>query len=293
MTQIKSTSLSPFKLSDKLMNSHNQLSPIWKALLFILISVGLFFLISPLMPIVPKTYRNLAGSILLSVIGIGLTWLFVKKEGSNLAAAGFRLNRKWVGQLFVGILPGIPMMLLIVLIEGMVFNFNTSLAFNESFQWPAFLVLFQGVLWSSLFQEVFFRGYVFQTMLKQWGSWKAQLGMAIIFSLWHIQQGPLIIVTTFFFSFLFGLGYIRTRSLALPVGLHAGFYLSAVSIGTSDSPSQLFVRTIPDSSPLMTPSFIITLPTVLITILCCVVLYFYNRKQVTKVEAQNFARVLG
>lgn len=276
MTLVRTTSPSPFKLSGFFLDSQNRFLPILKALLFLLLSVGLVFLIMPVMPLVPKEYRNLAGSILLSVIGIGLTWLFVKKEGSTLAAAGFKLNRKWLGQLFIGILPGIPVMLLIVLTEGVFFD--TSLAFNENFQWPAFLFLFHGVLWSSFFQEVFFRGYVFQTMLKQWGSWKAQLGMAVIFSLWHIQQGPLILVTTFFFSFLYGLGYIRTRSLALPVGLHAGFYLSAVSIGPGGSPSQLFVRTIPDSSLLMTPGFIITLPTVLFTILCCIALYFYKRK---------------
>jgi membrane protease YdiL (CAAX protease family) len=291
MLQIKTTSISTFKLSDKLMNLHSQLSPIWKSLLFLVIFASLYFLIRPLMPLVPSAYRQEAGSIVLTIIGIGLSWLFVKKEGSNLTDAGFRLSIKWFSQLFIGILPGIPCMLLIVMIEAVFFD--TSLAFNKNFQWSAFLILFHGVLWSSLFQEVFFRGYVFQTMLKQWGTWKAQLGMAVIFSLWHIQQGPLILMTTFFFSFLFGLGYIRTNSLALPIGLHTGFYLSAVSFSTSGSPAQLFVRTIPDSSPLMTPSLIITLPTVLITILCCIALYFYNRKQVTKVETQNFAQVLG
>ncbi len=276
MTQVKTTSPSPFKLSAYFQASQNKSLPVLKALLFLLIFASMYFLIRPLMPIISKEYGNLAGSILLSVIDIGLTWLFVKKEGSNLTAAGFGLNIKWLGQLFIGILPGIPVMVLIVLIEGVFFG--TSLAFNENFQWPAFLFLFHGVFWSSLFQEVFFRGYIFQVMLKQWGSWKAQLGMAVIFSLYHISMGPLILVTTFFFSFLYGLGYIRTRSLALPVGLHTGFYLSAVSFGISGDPSQLFVRTIPHSSPLLVGSPIILLPTVLITILCCVALYFYNRK---------------
>jgi hypothetical protein len=66
--------------------------------------------------------------------------------------------------------------------------------------------------------------------------------------------------------------------MALPVGLHTAFYLGTVSIGTEGGPAQLFVRAISDSSALLTPSFIILLPTVAITILCCVALYFYKRK---------------
>jgi hypothetical protein len=159
MTFVKTTSLSAFKLSGFFQDSQNKFLPVLKALLFLLLSVCLYFLIKPVMPLVPKEYRQEAGSILLGLIGIGLTWLFVKKEGGGLAAAGFELNRKWLGQLVIGILPGIPVMLLIVWIEGVFFD--TSLALNENFRWPAYLFLFQGVLWSSLFQEVIFRGYIF------------------------------------------------------------------------------------------------------------------------------------
>jgi membrane protease YdiL (CAAX protease family) len=234
------------------------------------------------MPLVPKEHRQLTYSIILSFVGIGLTWLIVKKEGSNLAAAGFNFNRKWFWQTLIGILPGIPVSLLIVLTEGIFFN--TTLAFNENFQWYAFLWLVHGVFWSSLFQEVLFRGYVFQAMIKLWGSWRAQLSMAVIFGLFHISMGPLIMVTTFFFSLLFGLGYIRTKSLALPVGLHTAFSLGAVSFGTEGSPAQLFVRNIASSSPLLTSSFIILLPTAIFTCLCCVALYFYKRKPSVAVQ---------
>jgi membrane protease YdiL (CAAX protease family) len=54
------------------------------------------------------------------------------------------------------------------MIEGSFFRHKLSV--YKNFQLSAFLILFHGVLWSSLFQEVFFRGYIFQTMLTQWGN---------------------------------------------------------------------------------------------------------------------------
>jgi hypothetical protein len=73
MLQIKTTSISTFKLSDKLMNLHSQLSPIWEILTVSNDICKLYFLIRPLMPLVPSLTGK-SWSIVLTIIGIGLSW---------------------------------------------------------------------------------------------------------------------------------------------------------------------------------------------------------------------------
>lgn len=272
MTQVKTTTHPSFFFARLFQNSQNRIRTGWKAFLFLLCSVAFYFLIRPFLPLIPQDYRN----IVICIGSIGLTWLALKKENRSLASIGFRLGKKWWLQAITGIGLGSLIVPLVILIEGVVFD--TSLVLNENFTWPAFLSVVHFMIWAVLFEEVIFRGYAFQNMLKGWGIWPAQLLMAVVFSLYHISKGPLVLVTTFFFAFLFGLAYIRTKSLALPIGLHLGLNLAVASFGANTGTANMFTRIIPDSSPLLIGSPVILLPTVLTTVLCCSVLYLYKRK---------------
>lgn len=76
-------------------------------------------------------------------------------------------------------------------------------------------------------EELLFRGFVFQRLIAGLGAWPAQLIIAAFFTLTHSdslrEQGHLAYLAganIFTASILFGLAYLRTRSLALPLGLH-------------------------------------------------------------------------
>lgn len=76
-------------------------------------------------------------------------------------------------------------------------------------------------------EELLFRGFVFQRLIAGLGEWPAQLIIAAFFTLTHSdsfrEQGHLAYLAganIFTASILFGLAYLRTRSLALPLGLH-------------------------------------------------------------------------
>jgi membrane protease YdiL (CAAX protease family) len=76
-------------------------------------------------------------------------------------------------------------------------------------------------------EELLFRGFVFQRLAAGLGVWPAQLLIAALFTLTHSDAlaaqgalGYLAGANIFVASLLFGWAYLRTRSLALPFGLH-------------------------------------------------------------------------
>jgi membrane protease YdiL (CAAX protease family) len=76
-------------------------------------------------------------------------------------------------------------------------------------------------------EEVLFRGFIFQRLIDGLGPWPAQLLIAALFLLTHIDAiqnagpvGAIASANIFIASILFGLAFVRTRSLAMPIGIH-------------------------------------------------------------------------
>jgi membrane protease YdiL (CAAX protease family) len=82
-------------------------------------------------------------------------------------------------------------------------------------------------LFTALLEETLFRGFIFQRLLDGVGFWPAQIALATLFAVAHWgspgMQGATEIVAfmdIFLAAVMLGLAYLRTRSLALPIGLH-------------------------------------------------------------------------
>ena len=94
-----------------------------------------------------------------------------------------------------------------------------------------------------IFEEVVFRGYVFQTLERRWGSGIALAGSGLFFGLAHLTNqkgvvGPVLI--SFEASILMTAAYLLTRRLWLPIGIHWGWNLFESSVyGLSDSGTRL------------------------------------------------------
>ena len=86
------------------------------------------------------------------------------------------------------------------------------------------LLLFAGV---AIGEEMLFRGFVFQRLLSGLGQWPAQLIIAAFFLLTHLNNPGMTgsvklmaSINIFLASILFGLAFIQTKSLAMPLGVH-------------------------------------------------------------------------
>jgi membrane protease YdiL (CAAX protease family) len=134
------------------------------------------------------------------------------------------LNVGWLKELCVGGLIGSVMMLVPAFVVGIFgwvrWQWNPMALSSLS----SGLLLFAGV---AIAEELLFRGFVFQRLLSGLGQWPAQLITAAFFLLTHLNNpgmtGTVKVMASiniFLASILFGLAFIRTRSLAMPLGLH-------------------------------------------------------------------------
>jgi membrane protease YdiL (CAAX protease family) len=76
-------------------------------------------------------------------------------------------------------------------------------------------------------EEMLFRGYPFQTLLRSWPVWVALIPVSVPFALVHLMNPNVVPGFTFVNTVLAGVwlcvAYWRTRSLWFPLGLHFGW----------------------------------------------------------------------
>jgi uncharacterized protein len=134
------------------------------------------------------------------------------------------LDSRWPRQLLVGALAGALLMAVPALLLGAagVVSWRFDAAGAAGF-WSALSLLAA----AAATEELLFRGFMFQRLRDGLGPWPAQGIIAALFLLTHSDalrtQGPLGLLAgtnIFLASLLFGLAYLRTRSLAMPLGLH-------------------------------------------------------------------------
>lgn len=220
----------------------------WIGIFFILLAVVLF----PLIIYSKETGQELSPwQQALAVLLVSLTCQRLRKRPqAELLGA---LDSRWLRQLLVGMALGCALMLLpaLLLWGGGVLSWQLNGLHTEVI-WAAIL-LFVGV---AVTEELTFRGFMFQRLIDGIGCWPAQLLMAGYFVLTHVaalKQGDqwnyLATLNIFIASLLFGLAFIRTQSLAMPIGLHfmANFTQGTLlGFGVSGS----------DQAGLVTPMFI-------------------------------------
>jgi membrane protease YdiL (CAAX protease family) len=135
-----------------------------------------------------------------------------------------RFNLRWAFELCVGAALGALMMaapaLLLAALGAVTW---TPSAISADAFFGALLVLAA----AAATEEVLFRGFLFQRLIDGLGAWPAQIVIAAFFTLTHAdalraagQSGNFAAVNIFLASILFGVAFLRTRSLAMPIGIH-------------------------------------------------------------------------
>jgi membrane protease YdiL (CAAX protease family) len=156
------------------------------------------------------------------------TWACTQLRKEPLSSVGFRLDRRWFKEVVGGTLLGAVMLLTVV---GMICAIGgVRFELDPAREWGTLLTGLYVFLLVALLEETLFRGFIFQRLLDGIGVWPAQIALATLFAVSHWgspgMQGNTEIVAfadLFLAAVMLGLAYLRTRSLALPVGLHLGW----------------------------------------------------------------------
>jgi len=210
-------------------NSQGQIRNGWWIALFVLVFLASQFVYHPISRALQKQGFDGLWLAPLPVLALLLvTWVCTRLRRQPLASVGLAINGRWLRQVFIGTAVGTVMMLAVVSLiyaaGGVSFAINPARSMNAL---VAAAVTFACV---AVMEEMLFRGFVFQRLLDGIGVAAAQVLMAVLFAAAHSGNPNMEGATLFWATLdtalgalLLGFAYLRSGSLALPIGLHLGW----------------------------------------------------------------------
>ncbi|MBS1767323.1 MAG: CPBP family intramembrane metalloprotease [Acidobacteria bacterium] len=214
---------------DLVKNQQGEVRNGWKAVGFVLVFVALVALVNVTFKfLLHIRHMDMLLNVALSTaLGLGAAWICLALEKKPLASMGYRLDGRWAMELGFGLLGGAAIMVATALVARGAggFHWTKGAADFHAIAWGFLLFVIVGFN-----EETLFRGYLFQRLVDGLGEWPAQLLMACFFGLAHWGNPGMKGATLFWATLnialaaiLLGLCYLKTKSLALPIGVHIGW----------------------------------------------------------------------
>lgn len=134
------------------------------------------------------------------------------------------LDGRWLIGLAIGLAIGAALMAAPAIVLSALGAVTFQIGALDSAALTTLFALFVAV---AITEELMFRGFVFQRLIDGLGVWPAQLIGGAFFLLTHSDAlreagalGLLGAINIFIASLMFGFAFVRTRSLAMPIGIH-------------------------------------------------------------------------
>jgi len=229
--------------------------------------------------LLPKRFPVFHPAAMLGVL-LGATLLFLWWDHRSPSELGLALSWRPVAKLVGGMLGGVLLIAAIIALLYAVLPFDW--VHNPTFLPKAAALAMFYALISAGVEELLFRGYGFERLITSIGLWPAQLIVALMFGTYHFLNGyawQAAYTGTLLGSVLFGLVFVRTRSVPAAAGFHAAANWARNAV-LSDPPT---TRTWfgPVAGRSWTPAESQTSMIVFngVTILACVLLYWSIRRR--------------
>jgi membrane protease YdiL (CAAX protease family) len=157
-------------------------------------------------------------------------------ERGNLSDIGLGWTAASRRNLWLGMLGGIGAALVVVVIPLVLRVADFEPVPNERLRWPSLLFVSILLLFGAVGEEMLFRGYGFQVLVKGIGPFATVLPVAVLFGLAHslnLNFGPLPLFNTILWGVVLGYAYLRSGDLWLPIGLHFGWNWALPLLGAN------------------------------------------------------------
>lgn len=216
-----------------------------KKLLGVLLRVGVFALIAALgyYFVFPLIIAFLGAPVLvISTLGtfaaaaVANTLALRIYERGNLSDIGLGWTAASRRNLSLGMLGGIGAAITVVVLPLLLRVADFEPVPNERLHWPSLLFVSILLLFGAVGEEMLFRGYGFQVLVRGIGPFATVLPVAVLFGLAHSQNlnfGPLALFNTILWGVVLGFAYLRSGDLWLPIGLHFGWNWSLPLLGAN------------------------------------------------------------
>jgi membrane protease YdiL (CAAX protease family) len=219
-------------------NKHARWPVVAKALLFILGCAVASAVAAPLTRGLTLRWPEFIVGVIGSLWALGLTLVFVRWDGVRLDDVGAKPDRLSLARLVVGFLIGTGMVALWMSISMATGYVHWERApENGAVMAANTLIAYLGL---ASREELAFHGYPLRRLEQSFGSWGAQLIVALVFALEHMVGGwpwTRALFGAGVGSLLFGMAAIATRGLAVPIGLHAAWNFGQSMMGLNGEPA--------------------------------------------------------
>ena len=208
-----------------------------RVLLFCIFCALILIIVSPLTKGLAKPWSEIVLALTASLAVYGLTILFVRFEKLQLREVGVVPSKGTILHVVKGFIIGL---ILAGVHAGLMMAYgHLDFVWNQTNTISGTLLMFVLYTLIAIREELAFRGYALRSLDYVIGSWKAQLIIALIFSLEHVaggytwQQAFLGAGTG---AILFGIAALKTKGIALPIGIHIAWNFGQWCVGLKNEP---------------------------------------------------------
>ena len=218
----------------------------WRILVFFFISFPFFYFLTFLL-----WDQYLLRYVILFWSLLALSFVFAHYlDKRSIATIGYMFHSRWIKEYLLGILIGLISVSILFFLElsmGYIeisFNNITFSLLKNIFVFAMLTTVFQ-----SAFEELLFRGYILQNFIKGTNAFIAAATVSVLFGLGHLltpNASWMAALNLTAFGALLALGYICTKSLWLPSGLHFSWNfcmrnIFSLPVSGSQADNSLFV----------------------------------------------------
>lgn len=197
---------------------------------YMLFPIILIALLGDGVQLVVATLSTFAASAVANVIALRIY------ERGQLADIGLGWTAASRRNLIIGAIGGVGAGLVVLVFPLLVRAADIERIPNQHFDWPSLLFVSLILLFGAVGEEMLFRGYGFQVLVRGIGPFATILPMAVLFGLAHstnLNFGWLALLNTTLWGVILGYAFILSGDLWLPIGLHFGWNFTLPLFGVS------------------------------------------------------------
>lgn len=235
------------------LNAQHELRTGWKftlylviyTVIFVITALGLAFIFG--VTELPSTdLAQLTQSVIVLAVPAVLAILFMARfvEHKPLAVFGVTFHERWQNDLLLGLGISAGMLAFMLIGSALFSQLRITWTAGET-PVPSMLFTLLLLIVAAANEELVFRGYPMQVLMRGIGVWPAMMLMSVLFGLLHANNPNATLLgtlNTILAGLMLSVAYLKTRSLWLPYGIHLGwnvglgmilgFPLSGLDIGS-------------------------------------------------------------
>lgn len=214
---------------------------LWSAA-FLLLAFPLVLIAYQGLPIPVGPDSGIPRAFLVALVLLLLTRVLMRREGRSLSALGLSFSARAAKHVVLGLGAGALLFAVAALIMRILLPFEWEL--NPTILPHAITGALLFHLVTNACEELAWRGYAFEALLRTLGHWPAQMIVALVAAYFHVLSGwswQVALISTTAGSLLFALVFLRWRSVPAAIGVHAAWNWTRDLILTPAAPTAVWM----------------------------------------------------